>query len=197
MLLDLDIEHNATNISEWGVYLEEIAKFFGLSRADILKFSMVNSRTLSKQNATRGDFLVIVGHGSPTEFMGLSEAQLINDLMTRGGLEDGAFDKIYLMGCNLASAPEAPPAGYAPLGGSSPSTDVYLTNFQHALAARGISACAYAPQGKISLEMTKDKRGPGSVGDKYKPHAVGRLCIKNHHNDNCTALEMGMLIPGK
>lgn len=120
--------------------LKALQAFYKTS--DATAFAMLPATGLSRQNAARGDILVVNSHGNAGVFAGYTPEQFLEQLRSKG-FEEGAFSAVYLMACQV---------------GVQAQDNSILNNFARDLkrlfVTNGITAKLYAPRGMLSYQLS-------------------------------------------
>lgn len=118
--------------------LKALQDYFKTS--DPTPFNMLPGNALSKTNTARGKDLVINSHGNKNVFAGYTPEQFLEHLQGKG-LENGAFDAIYLMACLVGKQGQS---------GSQGIFDTFALQLRARLNEVGIETKLYAPRGYLS-----------------------------------------------
>ncbi len=118
--------------------------------SDATAFAMLPATALSKQNAARGDKLVVNSHGNAGVFAGYTPDQFMEQLTSKG-FEEGAFPAVYLMACMVGIQAQ-----------DNSIYDNFARDLKRLFVGHGITAKLYAPRGLLSYTVA-DKQVSGQT----------------------------------
>jgi hypothetical protein len=123
-------------------------------------WNMLGASDMAKSNTNRGSNLVVNSHGSLTTFARM-DAQQFFDALTAKGFQEGSFQAVYLMACEV---------------GQQSQKNSILENFARDLFSlfqqNSIPSKLYAPRGTLAYDLHSETK----LGQTY--WVVDKMYIK-------------------
>ncbi len=136
--------------------LGALRKYFKTSEPHA--FNMLTGTDLSTINATRGSTLVVNSHGNSSIFAGYDGDAFFAQLHAKG-FEEGAFDSVYLMACNISEQHQ-----------DNHPINTFAKRLRRLFNEANITSKIYAPRGKLAYRLRKEQKSGQSfwvVTDMY------------------------------